>query len=128
MRRLAPFSVRLFAKKADGPDELICWISDRMVRGEIDLRGLRRATGTSTAAAAHKAPGCCATDLFPSWMKGAIVREIAATSLLRLCSAAGAEPATAARVTTTTPSHWADVAPSHPSIDGHVPLFCREAM
>ena len=66
--------------------------------------------------------------LFPSWMKGAIVREIAATSLLRLCSAAGAEPATAARVTTTTPSHWADVAPSHPSIDGHVPLFCREAM
>ena len=66
--------------------------------------------------------------LFGTWMKGPIVRENAAISLLRLCSAAGDTPAPAARVTTKTPSHWADVAPSHPCCDGHVPLFCAEAL
>jgi hypothetical protein len=51
------------------------------------------------------------------------VREITATSLLWLCSAAGVQPAAAARVTTSTPSHWADSC-----TDGHVPLLCGEAM
>lgn len=66
--------------------------------------------------------------LFGTWMKGPIVRESAAISLLRLCSAAGGTPAPAAWLTTKTPSHWADVAPTHPCCDGHVPLFCAQAL